>query len=164
MRNKNAPKKGNIRLPVAVRSSRTTGAGATRREKPWERGCSRTSVLKLPITKSNTYSMGLGQPQPHVRVPAVMTEEVHTLDAPRSRRKFVLTTTAHDWILVMRAHRCNVHHGGDHEIWRESADTAFLAEGKISGKLKSHPMGRGSSYSGEYSEVFISKPPRDSRR
>lgn len=70
--------------------------------------------------------MSLGQPQPHVCVSAVMTKEVHTLNTPRSRRKLVLTATAHDWVLVVRAHRRHVHHCGHDEIWRESANTTLL--------------------------------------
>ena len=74
--------------------------------------------------------MSLGQPQPHVRVSAVMAKEVHALDTPRSRRKLVLAAAAHDWVLVVRAHGRHVHHGGYDEIWRESANTALLVKGK----------------------------------
>lgn len=59
-------------------------------------------------------------------ISTVMAQEVHTFNTPRSRRKFVFTAAAHDWVLVMRAHSRHVHHGSDHEIWRESADTALL--------------------------------------
>ena len=63
-----------------------------------------------------------------MRIPTVMAEEVHTFNTPRSRRKFVFTAAAHDWVFVMRAHSRYVHHGSDHEIWRESADTALLKD------------------------------------
>ena len=55
-----------------------------------------------------------------------MAEKIHAFDAPRSRRKFVFAAAAHDWILVVGAHCRHIHHGGYHEIWRESADTTLL--------------------------------------
>lgn len=55
-----------------------------------------------------------------------MTKEVHTLDTSRSRRKLVFTATAHNWVLVVRAHCRYVHHCGHDEIWRESANTTLL--------------------------------------
>ena len=61
-------------------------------------------------------------------ISTVVAEEVHTFNTPRSRRKFVFTAAAYDWVFVMRAHSRYVHHGSDHEIWREGADTALLKE------------------------------------
>ena len=55
-----------------------------------------------------------------------MAEKVHAFDAPCSCRKFVFAAAAHDWVLVVGAHCRHIHHGGYHEIWRESADTTLL--------------------------------------
>ena len=69
-------------------------------------------------------------------ISAVMAKEIHTLNAPRSRSELFLTTAALDGVFVMRAHRCYIHHGGDHKIWRESANTALLREKNNDGKSK----------------------------
>ena len=80
--------------------------------------------------------MSLGQSKPRVRIPTVMTKKIHALNTPRSRRKLVLTTAAHDWVPVMRTYCRHVHHGGNHEIWRESSDSALLERGKYRNDLK----------------------------
>lgn len=71
------------------------------------------------------HSVSLSQPQSHMGISAVMAKEIHTLNAPRSRSELFLTTAALDGVFVMRAHRCYIHHGGDHKIWWESANTAL---------------------------------------
>ena len=88
------------------------------------------SVIIFHSIKPLTYSVSLSQPQSHMGISAVMAKEIHTLNAPRSRSELFLTTAALDGVFVMRAHRCYIHHGGDHKIWRESANTALLREKK----------------------------------
>ena len=109
-----------------------------------------TSHPPLPSSNKSTYPVGFCEPQPHVRISAVVTQEVHAFDAAGGRRKFIFAATAHHWFLVVVPHCRHVHDGGHHEIWLETVHTLFLQDiDPVCQKIIERDLGRPVSWKGE---------------